>query len=131
MAFSFVQEAHNFSYASGQPSITLAGNQTKGNLLVAWATASTTTAWPDDGINAWIPLYQSIGAGGYGSVSAWYAIARKTGSFPLHFFQAPNPNFSGGDGSVPGNLGFAACQVMEFSGNGQNPFEAKTNATGT
>jgi hypothetical protein len=130
MSFSFVQEAHDFAYlATGNPSITTASPVTKGNLLIAWCTSTTNTGnyIPDDGRNCWVPiLLRAPGAGGFGFLCASYCIAEDT--------RILNPQFVGGAGYVsapPITMANAACQILEFSGNGAVPFVTSTFATGT
>lgn len=126
MAFSFVQEAHSLTYASGIPTLTATGNVTKGNLLVVWATSTASSGvYADDGYNAWIPISSGV-TGGYGTVFGWYAISRRTGPLKIQFFNA-----SAASSSTPVSLSSAACQFMEWAGNGQLPLETSASATGT
>ncbi len=144
MAYTFVQEAHNVTFpATGQPVLSMASNVTKGNLLVAWLTSSTSTnhvisdfinsnpAGVDGGVEqlGWIPIKFQQTAG-YGVISAWYCISRRSAPLSVQFFDSSTTN-SGGLVGVPANLAFPACQILEFSGNSLLPLDASTVALGT
>jgi hypothetical protein len=129
MAFAFVQEAHSFSFATGQPTITLGSNVTKGNLLVCWVRSTSPTYQAmNDRAFQWIQILNKQHASGSEYLSAWYCIAKFTEAFSVQFFDA-NAVIGGQDVAV--NLTSATGQVLEFSGNSLNPFDAVTFATGT
>lgn len=153
MSLALVQQANNFSFSTGQPSLSLGSNVTKGNLLVAWMSCSSPTlpTIVDGGANAWIPLATGTASfaqgayfpnspngvlgnaltGGYGVVTAWYCIVRSTRALTVTFFDTQSRNIGLGAGGVRANLTSAACQVMEFSGNSMNPFDAVAQTTGS
>jgi hypothetical protein len=153
MGLTLVQEVHNLSFVNGQPSITLGSKVTAGNLLVAWVSASSPIlpTIVDGGANAWVPLAMGTASfaqgayftnsvngvlgnvlnGGYGTVTAWYCIVRNTRNLSVTFFDTQSRNLPAGNGGVPENLTSPACQVMEFSGNSMNPFDAVSQTTGS
>ena len=131
MAYAFVQEAHELSYTSaGQPTLTTGSSVTQGDLLIAYVTSSTPTYQTiSDSINSWVPMV-ALQAGGYGVISAWYCIAKRTGVLSVQFFDA-NTVPSGGFVGVPANLNNVGAQIAEFSGNSISPLDAFSILTGT
>jgi hypothetical protein len=72
----------------------------------------------------------ALQAGGYGVISAWYCIAKRTGVLSVQFFDA-NTVPSGGFVGVPANLNNVGAQIAEFSGNSISPLDAFSILTGT
>src|ERR1035437_9975302 len=146
MAYPLVQEVHDFTYpATGQPVLVMPGNITKGNLLVAWVSSvSPTNQVISDAVNSFrnVQINSSTAfvlpwkqckfqqAGGYGKVSMWYCVARKTGPLSIQFYDA-NLTLSGGLSGVPANLAYPAVQLMEFSGASLNVLDTASFASGT
>jgi len=132
MAFSFVQQTNQFTYpASGNPTMTMGGATTKGNLLVCMVqTTSGTPIVPDDGRNIWVPIITSPLAGGRGFIQAFYAVAQSTRTLTLNLY-----GVTGGTGNyyqaTQNTLANAGGQLIEFSGNSQNPYVTAATATGT
>jgi hypothetical protein len=142
--WAFVQEAHNFLFLNNtQPTLTMASNVTKGNLLIAYLTSNSPTYHTisdfvnsnpygiDGGVEqlGWIPIL-SKQSGGAGVTTAWYCIARRTGPCSVQFYDA-NTVPSGGLVGVPANLTYPACQIVEFSGNSLNPLDQSSHASGS
>lgn len=130
MAFSLVQQQNNFNYSTGQMSFVMPGNITKGNLLVAWciSTDSSSSNHPtiDGGYDlTWIPVLSQTDTGGYGYLSVWYAIAKRSRAATILMYG------SNGVGSVAANLTDPSGQIIEFSGNGTNPFVVSQDGSGT
>lgn len=134
MAFAFVQEAHNFTYAaSGNPSLTTASAVTKGNLLIAMVqTTSNTPMVMDDGRNLWAALNATPFAGGRGYIQVFYAIAESTRVMNLSVFGVTETSGVPYYNASQNTLANAGLQVMEFSGTSTYPIATPaTTATGT
>lgn len=117
-AWTQVNEAHDFTFAVPRPSVSL--GVTAGNLLVGFCSgASPTFINLVDGVNSWIPITATKVTGGYGKIYAWYAIARSTTTITTRCSDAQTTLASG------------ATQIVQFSGNGRNPFDAQASGTGT
>lgn len=130
--FSQVQETHNLTFSAiGQPILTTISNVTKDDLLIAWIESSSPAYQTiADSKNTWIPI-AALRAGGYGKVSAWYAIAARSAPESLQFYDSNITPISNSWIGVPLNLNYPAAQLIEFRGNSLNPFDAYSFATGT
>ena len=141
MAFTFVNQANDFTYSANGP-LTIPISVTKGNLLVAWMTAdqfaSNIQTLIFDGRNIWQQIlqpYNNTSPSGYGVVTAWYTIVQETETISLTFFSIFNTSMVSGaawqatkNSTTPGNR---AAQVVQFSGQASNPFEGFTTSTGS
>jgi len=121
MAYSLVQEAHDFGFSASSKAF--AGNVTAGNLLVVWldnfqnaATAPVTVS--DTLGNTWTQVRSTL-AGGSGQLTMFWAVANGTGACTVSFA-------NGGAG-----FSFPIIQVMEFAGGPASPFEISAQATGS
>lgn len=130
MAYSLVQEAHDFTFPSGSSTVVkaFASPVVAGNLLIVWVTwfvtpeTGATSVTVADSLGNTYTQIETVVTGGYGKLSAFYTVSGSSGSNTVTFT---------GVGGTTQLVAFPAVQVIEFAGNAVSPFDASSAATGT